>query len=103
MRPKTHWRRFQEPALEMLSSLRAKAAGMPWLKVFTRSRQQYWWKGFQLQVSRRKSLCNFLEELESLQQDGIILTTHSLKYFEIKPWEVPPHLCLAITPAAGFG
>ena len=89
--------------MAIISSLREKASGGRWLKSFSRSRQQYWWQGFQLQISRQKSLCDFLEELESLHKDGTILSTHSLKYFEIKPWEVSPHLSLAVTPGTGFG
>ena len=103
MRPKTHWRRFQEPFSVIITSLRAKAAGHSWLKSLSRSKQQYWWQGFQLQISRQKSICDFLEELKILQADGIILSTHSLKYFEIKPWEVSPYLSLAVTPGTGFG
>jgi hypothetical protein len=41
--------------------------------------------------------------LRHLLANRIILSTHSLKYFEVRRLEHPPYRILAVTPAVGAG
>jgi hypothetical protein len=75
-----------------------------WLCVLSRQRQQYWWAGFVKQSSRQ---CNLQDDplwaLMKLFVQNIILSTHSPKYYEIKPFRVSPYLIFAVTAATEYG
>ena len=103
-RPDSHWRGFLAPWKVILVCLMRKLKKCRWLKGPSRQRQQYWWKGFLKQLGREGSPedCT-MEALRRLVQRPIILSTHSLEYYEISSFEDIPHLRFAATPAAGFG
>lgn len=105
LRPASYYRRFQVQWLTILLSLYCKIEFKRWLKCFSRQRQQYWWKGFLKQASRESTIkCEYLlEVMIRLILSNIILSTHSLEYFEIKPLREPPHLTFAVTPGSDFG
>jgi len=88
----------------ILASLMGKALNKKWLSCISRQRQQYWWKGFQKQASRQSNTEGDLyRALGELFLRSIILSTHSLNYFEIKPFRIKPYLIFAVTPPYGFG
>jgi hypothetical protein len=72
--------------------------------VLSRQRQQYWWSGFVKQASRQ---CNLQQDplwaLMKLFVQNIILSTHSLRYYEIKPFRVLTYLIFAVTPPTDYG
>jgi len=104
LRPKSHYRRFWPPWSEILASLQEKILNNRWLKKFSRQRQQYWWHGFTKQLTRHSNTGNRLHFLkEQFDCPRLILSTHSLEYFEIKPFRDTPHLTFAVTPGSGFG
>jgi hypothetical protein len=99
LRPGIHYRRFQAAALVVFLSLLGHILQGSWLKSLSRQRQQYWWKGFKIQAFQ----LGMLNEdgsfaLTELSGRGIILSTHSVKYCEIKPVTVAPYLTFAVTP-----
>ncbi len=79
MRPTTHWRRFWAAWSLIISSLLGKAAGRKWLKSVSRQRQQYWWRGYQIQ----SRISGAPIEMWLLLLSGRIVATHSLTYREI--------------------
>lgn len=104
VRPESHYRGFWASWRTILCSLIEKGIKNRWLKGVSRQRQQYWWKGFLRQASRQ---CNLQEEplfsLIKLFSKNVILATHSLKYFEIKPPKVSTHLIFAVTTSLDYG
>jgi hypothetical protein len=69
----------------------------------SRQRRQYWWRGFSKQVSRHDTFLNGqLWSLFELLLRRIILSTHSLIYFDIRPFIVSPYLSFAVTFPCGF-
>lgn len=73
-RPDTHWRGFHSPWSVILEVLRRKVLGLTFVLELSRQRQQYWWRGFQMQ-------CRVEGEARELQQlfaEGVIVATHSL-------------------------
>jgi len=103
-RPGTHYRGFWASIASILDSLLEKALYNRWLKGFSRQRQQYWWRGFVKQGSRQRNLQgDSLAVLFKLVSQGIILSTHSSEYCEIKPFRVPTHLIFAVTPPTEYG
>jgi hypothetical protein len=104
IRPEGYYRSFLAPWIIILASLIAKALSEKWLSCVSRQRQQYWWKGFLKQASRHSNIEGELYRvLGELFLSSIILSTHSLKYFEIKPFRITPYLIFAVTPPYGFG
>ncbi len=103
-RPKSYYRGFWAPWMLILASLIWKALNKKWLSCISRQRQQYWWKGFLKQASRQSNTEGDLyRALGELFLSSIILSTHSLNYFEIKPFRIKPYLIFAVTPPYGFG
>ena len=102
-RPDSHWRGFWAAWLVILTSLYEKAVCGRWLKGLGRQRQQYWWRGFIKQASGYERRKNYHEILKDLVSRQLILSTHSLRYFEIKPFNITPHLIFAVTPAYSSG
>jgi hypothetical protein len=103
LRPSSHWRGFLAPWRLILVCLLGKLRGRRWLRRFSRQRQQYWWKGFAKQVARQRVQDRSVELLRQLWSQGIILSTHSLKYCEVHLLPQPPHRILAVTPAVESG
>jgi hypothetical protein len=93
MRPCLFWRRFLAPVWMILASLQRKERHGCWLSVFTRQRQQYWWRGFCIQ-RRRDGPPADLAELEA---QGVMAATHSLTDREARFFPVPPHTSFAAT------
>jgi len=103
MRPCSHWRGFWATRALILESLQAKAKGGPWLPALSRQRQQYWWKGFAQQASRKRLQDPGPAVLRKLLRQRIILATHSLKYCEVRSLRYLPHRIFAVTPALEAG
>ena len=80
MRPTTHWRGLWAAWPLIISSLLGKAAGKKWPKSVSRQRQQYWWRGYQIQ----SMILGEQIELWQLLLSGRIVGTHSLIYREIR-------------------
>ena len=95
MRPDTHWRGFWADRHSILRSLVNKETNRRWLADLGRERQQYWWRGFQIQ-------CQFhgaFESLASLIDKQVIAATHSFTHREIQPLEPTPNRIFAFTPS----
>jgi len=72
-------------------------------KEYSRQRQQYWMKGFGIQVSRFDNAQTTLLLLETLRIKNIIIPTHSLKYFEIISQSCTTYHSYAVTKAHDSG
>jgi hypothetical protein len=94
MRSITHWRGFWADRETILKSLRAKKSEGKWLAHLGRERQQYWWRGFQIQ--RRFDGPD--QSLEELVKTYVIAATHSLTHREMRVYDHPPHRIFAFTP-----
>ena len=105
MRPLSHFRRFQVASDDIVKSLRAKIeTGTFQTLTLSRQRQQYWYRGFLKQANRLQNSGNSLKDaFESLLTNGIILVTHSLKYFVKVAWADTPHHIFALTPICDTG
>jgi hypothetical protein len=104
VRPQSHYRGFWASIASILDSLFEKALHKRWCSALSRQRQQYWWRGFVKQSSRQYNPQEeFLLLLFKLISQGIILSTHSSKYCEIKPFRVAPYLIFAVTAATDYG
>jgi hypothetical protein len=97
MRPDTHWRGFWAPWLVIFTSLLAKVAGRKWPAELSRQRQQYWWRGYQLQSRIRGAPQGLWQLLLSRQ----ILATHSLVHREIQAVRWQTHRIFAVTSPSG--
>jgi len=95
MRPASHWRGFWATIALILTSLRGKLAGQPWLTEVSRQRQQYWWRGFQ----RQRRFDGAPRSLEDLRVQGVMLATHSLRFRRLQILSHSPHLIFAATSA----
>jgi hypothetical protein len=103
LRPETHYRRFQAGWVKIALSLLGKILSAKWSEDISRQRRQYWWRGFSKQVSRHDTFLNGqLWSLFELLLRRIILSTHSLIYFDIRPFIVSPYLSFAVTFPCGF-
>ena len=82
LRPKTHWRRFQATLAAIIQSLRSKITDDRWTQDFSRQRQQYWFKGFKIQLARGNpaAVKPIFKHLRSLLVHNVIAATHSLKW-----------------------
>jgi hypothetical protein len=83
--------------------LLGKLNGRRWSSRIPRQRQQYWWKGFAKQAARERVRTRSRAVLRHLLANRIILSTHSLKYFEVPRLEHPPYRILAVKPALEAG
>ena len=95
MRPDTHWRGFWADRQTILRSLEDKETSRGWLPHLGRERQQYWWRGFQIQ----RQFHGAFESLASLIDKQVIAATHSFTHREIHPLEPAPHRIFAFTPS----
>lgn len=104
LRPQSHSRGFWASISSILESIIGKVLTGSWNRGISYQRQQYWLAGFIRQASRRGNFIEVSPELvlEFILQ-GIILSTHSLRYFEIKPFRVAPHLMFAVTGPSDYG
>jgi ribosomal protein S27AE len=99
VRPSSHWRGFWAGVEMILSSLKAKLAGERWLPQVSRQRQQYWWRGYQLQRHLRGRPAPWTE----LLRQQVILATHSLRFRCLRGMAEDPHRIFAVTPPLGLG
>lgn len=78
LRPRTFYKRFWYSALTILVSLLNKIIYGRWLRCLSRQVQQYWFKGFLFQCSRRSTTRSPpLEALRRLLLLKLIPVTHS--------------------------
>lgn len=104
VRPQTHYRGFWASTARILDSVIEKLLRNSWCSALSRQRQQYWWRGFVKQASRQSNLQGDpITVFLSLLSRGIIPSTHSSTYYEIKPFEVAPYLIFAVTPPTEYG
>ena len=104
LRPQLYDRGFQVIWFTLFLSLLRKITMGQWLPGICRQRQQYWWRGFMKQASRRNLVHkNALEILETLLRAGGLLATHSLTYYERRPLGEFPHPMFAVTFPRGMG
>ena len=96
MRPDSHWRGFWAERTTIIASLQRKEHNDRWLANICRERQQYWWRGFQIQRQFRERF----ESLEALVGQQVIAATHSLTHREIHHLQHDPHRIFAFTPSA---
>lgn len=99
MRPSSHWRGFWASVVMILNSLKAKLAGGNWLMQVSRQRQQYWWRGYQLQ----RHLGGRPVSLSVLLSQQVIVATHSLRFRTLASMRQGPHRIFAVTPPLGLG
>jgi hypothetical protein len=78
-------------------TLLIKAAGGRWSREFSRQRQQYWWRGYQIQSRIEGVPVGPWRLLLS----GRIVTTHSLIYREIQAARGQTHRIFAVTVPSG--
>lgn len=97
MRPRSHWRGFWATAAVVATVLGRKLAGQGWLRDFSRQRQQYWWRGYQIQSRFSGTVVG----LPQLLADGVIAATHSLTHRAICGLGAPVHRIFAVTPSYG--
>jgi len=103
-RPHTHYRGFWASISSIFESIFGKVLTGGWNKETTYQRQQYWWCGFIKQAFRRGNFSEVSPELIlRLIIQGVILSTHSSRYFEIKPFRVAPYLIFAVTVPVDYG
>jgi len=104
IRPDTHYRGFWACWLTILCSLLGTITHNSCWKNISRQRKKYWWDGFIKQASRQGNFPeNPLQALEELLSQNIIISTHSLKYCEKKPYGVLPYPMFSVTPHTGYG
>lgn len=104
VRPQTHYRGFWASIARILESLVERALGNSWCPTLSRQRQQYWWRGFVKQASRQSNLQGDpIAVLFRLLSQGIIPSTHSSTYCEIKPFGTGTYLIFAVTPPMEYG
>lgn len=103
-RPDTHYRRFWASIRTILTSLYAKTTARRWPSEPSRQRQRYWWKGFQVQLTRT---CMHQEDplfcLIKLFGREVILSTHSVVYCEQRRIQGLTYLSLSVTAPIGYG
>ncbi|HUV13081.1 MAG TPA: hypothetical protein VMY18_05520 [Acidobacteriota bacterium] len=93
MRPSTRWRGFWAAWPLIISSLVEKAAGRKWSATVSHQRQQYWWRGFQIQ----SLILGVPVGLWQLLLSGRIVATHSLIHCEIRRVCDCTHRTFAVT------
>jgi len=104
VRPETHYRGFWASIAHIVDSLVEKALYNRWLSGHSRQRQQYWWRGFVKQASKKRNPQDDpLVELFKLVSQNIILSTHSSEYCEIKIFRLSTYRIFAVTPPTEYG
>ena len=94
MRPRQYWRGFWVPWAAVVSDLLRRVRGGRRVARFSRRRQQYWWRGYQIQAHIEGVPLGVKE----LLMRGRIVATHSLTHREIVPLLDQPHRIFASTP-----
>jgi hypothetical protein len=90
LKPSSHWRGFWAPWLVIVVGLLGKLRRRKWMYRFSRQRQPYWWKGFAKQAAWERLQLRSVAVLRQLVHRWIIVSTHSLKYFEVRLLHPPP-------------
>ena len=94
-RPDRFWRGLWADRATIIASMGEREHHKRWLPTPSRQRQQYWWRGFQIQ----RRLDSVFASLTSLVAEAVIVATHSLTHREVRLFEVSPHRIFACTPA----
>jgi hypothetical protein len=94
-RPDRFWRGFWAQHSTIIASLFERECERRWLPRPCRQRQQYWWRGFQIQ----RQFDSVFATLTSLVAESLIIATHSLTHREVRSFAVSPHRIFAYTPA----
>ena len=94
MRPRQYWRGFWASWEVIVAAVLRKQEGRKWLSWINRQRQQYWWKGYQMQSRFEGGRLSVVQ----LLRRGVIVATHSVGYREIRPLLHGPHRIFAVTP-----
>lgn len=104
MRPSEYDRRFRAQWLAIFLVLLVKIVTGRWSYEFSKERQRYWMRGFQLHASRYGNVSGIIGRLKALGEvtRHVVLGTHSTKFYEMKPYRDPPHLIFRLTPERGF-
>ncbi len=105
LRPHLYDRRFQVMWFTIFLSLLRKITHDQWLMGIGRQRQQYWWRGFKKQASRKRNFTPqaALATLTPLFEAKFLLATHSLTHYERTSLGEPPHRRLAFLCPWGVG
>lgn len=105
LRPIQYYRRFRIEIWLITACLWIKIITGKWLSCVSRQRQQYWWRGYEMQGSMQSNISPYCykEVLSELEEKRIIVSTHSVKYYEIKPLRSKDHLLFAVTPPVDYG
>lgn len=104
LRPIQHFRGFWHGWFVVIASLLSKLKKGRWLKEgASRQAQQYWWKSFLKQISKRENSRRNLCSLRLLLKMHTFPATCSLKYFEIKSICLSTNRIFALTPAHEYG
>ena len=85
LKPEGYWRRFRHRVATVLRSMKSKISKNRWVAGIGRQSQQYWWRGLKRQRARvGKGFERIsLSVLEHLLSEGIMVGTHSLRFFRI--------------------
>jgi hypothetical protein len=98
MRPASHWRGFWATVTLIVLSLQSKLSGSRWLVQVSRQRQQYWWRGYQLQ----SHFAGASASLSELLEEKVIAATHSLRFRCLRLLPDDPHRIFAVTVPSGL-
>lgn len=103
MRPSEYDRMFRAPWLLIFEVLLAKILFGRWTSGISKEKQRYWMKGFRLHASRQCNVSGVVGQLRALGDmvGGVILGTHSTRFYEIKAYREPPHLIFRLSPESG--
>jgi hypothetical protein len=104
MRPSAYDRRFRAQWLTIFIVLLIKIVTGRWSSAFSKERQRYWMQGFRLQASSRGNVRDIAGQLQALSRltGGVIVSTHSTRFYEIKPYRDPPHRFFRLTPESAY-
>lgn len=104
MRPSNYDRRFRAQWLTIFMALLVKIVLNRWSCNFSKERQRYWMKGFALHASRGGNVKGIVDQLHALSRltGGVIVGTHSTRFYEIRPYQDPPHLFFRLTPESAY-
>lgn len=95
VRPFSHWRGFWADRETILSSLTVKESENRWLEHLCRERQQYWWRGFNIQ----RRFNGPAQSLAALVKKHTIAATHSLTHREMRVVSHDTYRIFAFTPS----
>jgi hypothetical protein len=91
---------FRAPWLLIFEVLLVRILFGRWTSGIAKEKQRYWMKGFRLHASRQSNISGVLGHLRAFgdQVGGVILGTHSMRFYEIKAYREPPNLIFRLSP-----